>query len=157
MITRAVTAALAASLIAFVLSACGSDTLSASALRRQASLLCNAAVRRSDRIAVPSSNAGGAAFLARGIAVFGPELKALRKLAPPRDLQNAYRLALSDSTQQLDALIATEHTLQAGRDPVVAIKQLDVELTAIDARDRASWQALGVPACTNLQPPGRSS
>ena len=144
--------ALAAILTILVLSACGAGTLSARALRMQASARCTAAVRRSDRIALPRSNAGGAAFLARGIAAFTPELTALRKLAPPRRLANAYRGAVAAARQQLDALIATEHDLRGGDDPVVAIKQLGVELTPINARDRAAWEDMGIPACSNLGP-----
>lgn len=151
MIKRAVTPLLTA-IIALSLSGCGGDTLSARALRTQASLVCSAAVQRSDRIVMPGSNSGGAAFLAQGITVFRPELAALRKLVPPRRLAEAYRAALGDSAQQLDALIATNHNLQSGGDPVGAIKQLDVELGAVNARDRQAWRAVGVPACANLQP-----
>jgi hypothetical protein len=148
---RAATAGLTAAIIAAVsLSGCGSSTLSAKALRTRANLLCTTAVRRSYRIATPHANSGGAAFLAQGITIFGSELDALHKLAPPRNLASAYRTSLSDSAQQLDALIATHHDLVAGDDPVVAIKQLDVELAAVNARDRAAWRAVGVPACTNL-------
>jgi len=107
--------AAAATVTIVALAGCGSSTLSARALRTQASRVCITAVRRSDRIALPRSNAGGTAFLARGIAVFGPELEALRKLAPPPSLEG--------------------------------------ELTAINARDRDAWNAIGVPACSNLTPP----
>jgi hypothetical protein len=77
---------------------------------------------------------------------------ALRKLAPPHRLAEAYRAALADANQQLDALIATDHNLQSGGDPVVAIKQLDIELAAINLRDHAAWTIVGVPACANLTP-----
>jgi hypothetical protein len=145
--------AAAATVTIVALAGCGSSTLSARALRTQASRVCITAVRRSDRIALPRSNAGGTAFLARGIAVFGPELEALRKLAPPPSLRANYRAAVADAAQQLDALIATEHDLRKGGDPVGAIRQLEGELTAINARDRDAWNAIGVPACSNLTPP----
>jgi hypothetical protein len=144
--------ALAAIALTLALAGCGSGTLTAKELRRQANLVCTAAVRRSDGIAVPSSNAGGAAFLDQGITVFRRELVALRKLPPPRSLAEAYRAALGDSKQQLDALIATDHNLGSGGDPVVAIRQLDVELEAIDARDLQAWRAVGAPVCANLAP-----
>ncbi|MDQ6806949.1 MAG: hypothetical protein M3065_18770 [Actinomycetota bacterium] len=150
MTRRAAKLAVIAALVAVALSGCGSGTLTAKALRQQASLVCTTAVRHSARIAMPSSNSGGAAFLAQGIAVFRPELAALKQLEPPRRLAEAYRAALGDAKQQLDALIATDHTLGTGEDPVVAIKQLDVELAAIDVRDREAWRALGAPACANL-------
>jgi len=152
MTRRTPTAALAAGLVVLALPGCGSSTLSPRALRRQANLLCTAAVRRSDRIALPGSNLGGARFLQQGITIFGSELRALRKLPPPPALADLYRTALSGSTQQLDALIATHHDLLHGDDPVVAIKQLEVELSAVNSRDREAWRAVGVPACTNLQP-----
>ncbi|MEA2198350.1 MAG: hypothetical protein QOJ25_2401 [Solirubrobacteraceae bacterium] len=145
----------AGALVAVLLAGCGSSTLSARELRRRATLVCTTAVRRSDRISLPPSNAAGAVFLARGITIFRPELTALRKLAPPRSLANAYRVALADSAQQLDALIATDHNLRNGGDPVVAIRQLDVELGPINDRDRASWRTVGAPACANLTLSGR--
>jgi hypothetical protein len=145
-----VAVALAVALVALSLGGCGSGVLSAPALRAQARLVCTTALRRSDRIAAPSSNGGGGAFLAQGIRVFRPELAALRRLTPPRSLAGDYRAALADSAQQVDALIATDHYLHAGGDPVVAIRQLDVELSAINARDRGAWRTLGVPVCANL-------
>ena len=141
----------AVAITAVCLAGCGSGTLSAQTLRTQARRICATAIRRSDRIALPRSTAGGAAFLAQGIAVFRPELEALRKLAPPRTLAADYRAALGDSTQQLDGLVATEHDLRSGDDPVIAIKQLEVELTPIDARDRQAWRVVGAPACANLR------
>jgi hypothetical protein len=150
MTARAVIRCLTVAAVAASVSGCGSDTLSAQALRRQAGLVCSTAIRRSDRIAIPNATSAGATFLAEGITVFRPELAALRKLAPPHGLASAYRAALGDSTQQLDALIATDHNLRTGGDPVVAVKQLDVELAAINARDRQAWRSVGVPACANL-------
>jgi hypothetical protein len=136
-------------IVVLVLAACGSSTLTAGALRMQAGRVCRTAARRSDRIALPSSNAAGGSFLADGIAVFRPELAALRRLAPPARLAAAYRAALGDAKQQLDALIATDQNLRLGGDPVVAIKQLDVELAAINIRDREAWRTVGAPACAN--------
>lgn len=152
MSARRVTNCLAVAALFVSVSGCGSDTLSARALRTQASLVCVKAIRRSNRIAIPEATSGGATFLAQGITVFRPELAALRKLAPPPGLANAYRAALGDSTQQLDALIATDLNLRRGGDPVVAIKQLDVELAAVNARDAQAWRAVGVPACANVTP-----
>jgi hypothetical protein len=150
---RVIARAAAAGALIFALAGCGSSTLSARALRTQASGVCTSAVRRGARIAPPRSNSGGTAFLARGITVFRPELEALRKLAPPRGLAVAYRAALADTAQQLDALVASEADLRGGDDPVVAIRQLYDELTAIDARDREAWNAVGAPACSNLESP----
>ena len=135
---------------AILLAGCGSSTLTASELRTRATRLCTAAVRRSNQITLPASTSGGAAFLAQGITIFGPELAGLRKLAPPRSLAGAYRVALANAAQQLDALVATNHNLRNGDDPVVAIRQLNLELAPIDARDSASWRAVGAPACANL-------
>lgn len=132
------------------LAGCGSSTLSPRALRLRATRICIEAIRRSDRIPLPGSTAGGAAFLARGISIFAPELARLRKLAPSRSLAARYRVALGDSGQQLDALVASEHNLRTGGDPVVTIKLLDVELAPIDARNQASWRAVGAPVCANL-------
>ena len=149
MISRTATACLAAAMTAVALGGCGSDTLTPGALRTRATALCATAIRRSSRIPAPSSNAAGAQFLAQGIAIFGPELSALRKLPPPHELAEAYRVALGDSAQQLDALIAAHSDVVRGHDPVVVIHQLDVELSAINARDLSAWRAVGAPACSN--------
>lgn len=149
MISRTATACLAAAVTAVALCGCGSDTLTPRALRTRATALCAAAIRRSGRIPAPSSNAAGANFLAQGIAIFRPELDALRKLPPPHELAEAYRVALGDSTQQLDALIAAHSDLARGQDPVLVIHQLDVELSAINTRDAGAWQAVGAPTCSN--------
>lgn len=149
-LTRLATAALAITTLALTVAGCGSATLTARALRTQASIVCTRAIRRSESIAPPRANTAGGVFLAKGIAIFGPELSALRRLAPPHALADAYRTALAAAKQQLDALIATEHNLRGGDDPVVAIKQLDVELTPVDARDLEAWRAVGVPDCANL-------
>ena len=132
------------------LAGCGGNALSPQALRTRATRICAQAVRSSDRIPLPASTAGGAAFLAQGIAIFGPELERLRRLVAPPKLAGAYRVALADSKQQLDALVASDHNLRAGGDPVVTVKLLDVELGPIDTRDQASWRAVGAPACANL-------
>jgi hypothetical protein len=150
-IARASVPLMAGALALVLLVGCGSATLSARELRRRATLLCTTAVRRTNGIALPASTSGGATFLARGITVFRPELEALRKLAPPRRLAGPYRAALAEGAQQLDALIATDRYLGQGGDPVVAIRQLDVELGPINARDRAAWQEVGAPACSNLR------
>lgn len=152
MSARAVRIPVTVMALAACLSGCGSSALTAQQLRTQASALCRTAVRRSDRIALPSANTAGGNFLAHGIAVFRPELAALRKLVPPRRLAEPYRAALGDAKQQLDALIATDHNLSVGGDPVVGIKQLDVELAAVNLRDRQAWRAVGAPACANLAP-----
>jgi hypothetical protein len=135
---------------AVLLAGCGSSTLTSGELRIRATRLCTTAVLRSNEIVLPASTSGGAAFLAHGITIFRPELAALRKLAPPRNLADRYRVALADAAQQLDALVATDHNLRHGDDPVVAIRQLNLELGPIDARDTASWRAVGAPACANL-------
>jgi hypothetical protein len=156
---RAVTVCAAALWFAIALSGCGTDTLSATSLRARATAICTAAVRRGDQVTPPGSNGAGAAFLARGITIFRPELAALRRLAPPHGLASTYRVALGDTAQQLDALIATHRNLVDGHDSVVAIRQLDVELAAINARDTVAWKAVGAPVCTNLlpAPPPRQS
>jgi hypothetical protein len=147
---RAPTATVAAAAMAVALGGCGSGTLSPRVLRARATALCTTAVRRSDRIPAPSSNSRGAAFLAQGIGIFSTELNGLRRLAPPPGLAGSYRVALDAARQQLDALIAAHANLVRGADPITSVKQLDVELTAIDARDRGAWDALGAPECSNL-------
>ncbi len=68
----------------------GSGRLSGDQLRSRATALCAAAGRQTDRIPTPSSPAGGASFLKRGISVLEPELKRLKTLRPTDDLAQVY-------------------------------------------------------------------
>jgi hypothetical protein len=138
-----------AALAAAALVGCGSTPLSTTQLRNQATHVCIVAGKVTDRIPAPSSPAGGAAFLARGAAVLGPELQALRALKPPSDLAQVYTTSLSAFTHKLDALAATIHNLNAGGDPVIAIKTLEQRLEPIEVQENTAWQTLQIPACVN--------
>jgi hypothetical protein len=39
--------------------------------------------------------------------------------------------------------------LQAGNDPIVAVKTLQVQLAPLETKARAAWRALGVPGCAD--------
>ena len=90
------------------------------------------------------------AFLQRGIAALAPRVTALHKLNPSSDLESVYATAVGASDRELALLRSTLHGLQAGNDPVVAIKTLQNELgPAEDAAGRA-WREVEVPACTQV-------
>jgi hypothetical protein len=132
-----------------VLGGCGSTSLSTAELRTQAGRICTIANRQTDRIPTPSTPAGGAAFLRRGIAVLRPELSALRSLLAGGTASREYATSMSAFAQKLNLLGGTLHDLTAGEDPVVAIKTLQSQLAPIEARENGAWEALEIPACVN--------
>jgi hypothetical protein len=138
-----------ATLAALALGGCGSSSLSNTQLSRDASRICAAANRHTDRIPTPTSTADSATFLARGAAALGPELKGLRALRPPSDLAPVYATALSGSAAELSALRATARQLKRGDDPVSAIRTLQRRLTPMESRADDAWHTLKISACVS--------
>lgn len=132
---------------ALLLGGCGSSALSDKQLRRKASRICVTAQRASSSIAAPTDPAKGQQFLQHGIAALAPSVAALHRLKPSSDLEDVYETALGATDRELALLRQALRGLQAGNDPVVAIKTLQAELgPAEDAAARA-WHEVDVPAC----------
>jgi iron complex transport system substrate-binding protein len=139
---------LAGALLAAVLVAgCGSSTLTGSQLRSSAARICALAAQRTDRIGTPTLPTQETAFLRRGIAALTPELRALRRLRAPGDMTDEYRDAVAATASELARLRSAAKGLRAGNDPVVAIKTLQQQLAAPEARARSAWTTLELPAC----------
>jgi len=128
---------------------CGADSLSAQQLRARAVQICSAAGLRTDAIATPVVPGQGARYLSQGAQALAPELRALNRLRPPRDMTVGFHTALSAGARELRALRSTVRGLRAGNDPVVAIKTLQQELAPLQARADGAWASLGVPACAS--------
>ncbi len=143
------TALAAAGLVLAVAGCGGGDSLSAKDLRTGAGSICAAARAQTNRIAAPSSPAGAAVFLTRGVAVLERERSQLQTLKPPDDLRSAWTTAMSAFSRRLAAVSRTVHDLRGGDDPVTAMKTLQQKLTPIEAREDDAWQQLEVPACVN--------
>jgi hypothetical protein len=116
-------------------------------LRVQATRICATASRQIGRIATPPSEAGGEAFLERGVAVLAPELRRLRRLTAPSEADDVYRAALSALSEQVDALRQATRALERQEDPVVAFKALQQRLGPLETQADGAWQALEVPTC----------
>jgi hypothetical protein len=138
-------------LVAVLLAGCGgSDRLSDSQLRAEATAICTQATRQTDRIPTPHSPAGGMQFLNRGIAVFTPELTQLRLLkAPKDDVSDVYQTSLKAFSQKLRALKAAQHEIKTGASPVTAMTALAQRLAPIESSEDGAWRALQVFACLN--------
>jgi hypothetical protein len=142
--------AVAATLVLALLAAgCGTTSLSAQQLHSGAKRTCLAATRRLNRIPTPQLPSGGAAFLRRGTSVLKPELAALDRLHPGGGLAGAYARARNATRQELASLQSTLKGLEAGNDPVVAIKTLQQQLIGLEQRAASSWAAVGVAACAD--------
>jgi hypothetical protein len=136
--------------VALGLAGCGgASTLSTAQLHTRATLTCNLARRRTNRIATPALPTQGARFLNRGIAVLAPELAALKLMRPPSDMAHDYKLALAASQGELQALRSALRGLKAGNDPVVAIKTLQQQLSPLESRAHVAWSSLDLPACAS--------
>jgi len=142
------TVALACS--ALLLGGCGSGSLSDTQLRGRAGKICETAQRSSESIAAPTDPTKGQPFLRRGIVALAPQVAALRRLKASSDLQDEYAAALRATDHELALLRSTLRGLEAGNDPVVAIKTLQDQLGPAEDAARRAWNELGVPACTQV-------
>jgi hypothetical protein len=143
-------AAASAIVIAVLLAGCGgSSKLSGDQLRTRATTLCADAGHQTDRIPTPSSPAGGAAFLKRGVAVLEPELAGLKVLKPPTELAQVYSTSIGAFSQKVNAIKAAVRELGSGANPVTAMTALQQRLAPIELAEDGAWQALEVPACLN--------
>lgn len=147
----AVAAALAAIaalvLIAVALNSSGHPSLSAPALRRDATRVCTIGRKRTDRIALPRATTGGAAFLTRGLAALAPELVDLQLLNPPPPAAPTYSRALDALSQEVAAMRSTLHQLRTGGDPITAFRVLQQRLGPLESRADNAWRTLGIDAC----------
>lgn len=135
--------------ISIGLAGCGADSLSGQQLRARAVQICSAAVLRTDAIVTPITPGQGARYLRQGADALVPEVRALDRLRPPRDMAGRFRTATSADDHELRALRSAVRGLRAGNDPVVAIKTLQQQLAPAEARADGAWASLGVPSCTS--------
>ncbi len=137
----------AAVLVAILLAACGSSTLSDTQLRSRAARICTLAAQRTERIGTPTLPTEETAFLRRGIVALAPEVTALGRLRAPDDVSDDYRDAVAATAAELASLRSTVKGLRAGNDPIVAIKTLQQQLAPVEARASRAWTDLELPAC----------
>lgn len=130
-----------------LLAGCGSTPLSVKALISRASVVCDRATLRTDRIPTPTTPAGGKRFLNRGSTALEVELRALRRLRAPASESQSYSTALAATSKIVDELNAAIRTLDHGGDPIESIKALQRRLAPLEAREGQAWNALDVPAC----------
>ncbi len=128
-----------------VLAACGTNKLTPTQIRRQATRICTLAAQRTAAIAVPERPSGGQRFLGLGIAGLAPEVRQLRALGRNATLDTA----VTAMDGELAALRSSLTGLRAGNDPVVAIKTLQQELEPLERRANAAWRTLRTPACVS--------
>jgi hypothetical protein len=148
---RAVAAAVAVfatvALIALAIESCGKSSLSAPALRRDASRLCTIGRHRTSAIAIPRSPTAATTFLTRGLAVLEPELAALRLLNPPAAAALVYKRAVDGFGGQVAAMRSTLSEISHGGDPIAAFRALQAQLDPIEIPEDSAWKSLGIDAC----------
>lgn len=145
---RALLVALALTAIS-ALAGCGSSSLSDHDLRADAAAVCRRATERLSRIGQPSSPAAALPFLRGGIAVLGPELAALRRLAPSAALSTRYHSAVADFGAAVQRVRGTVAVLASGGDPVTSFEALQHELGPIVTSANSRWRTLQIPACVS--------
>jgi hypothetical protein len=126
---------------------CGSSALSDKQLRADATRVCTITRTRTNRIAVPSSPAGGERFLRGGTAALKPQLRALRGLTPPSSVAGTYDSALSALALQLETLEAAAAKLHTGGDPLQIFPAVARKLAPLQVRANGAWTSLQIPAC----------
>ena len=135
--------------VTLTIAGCGSSSLPDRDLRAAATAMCKHATSRLNGLAQPSSPNAALPFLRRGVAVLGPELSALRRLAPSSGLSSRYASTLAQLATAVGRVRATVALLQRGGDPVGAFGALEQQLSPILASENAGWIALQIPACVN--------
>jgi hypothetical protein len=128
---------------------CGSSPASEVQLRQQATAVCIHTNRLISGIGTPPSEAGGEAFLVRGIAALKPELRQLQQLSAPQDVADVWSTALHSLSDELAALQAAIAKIDAGGDTASAYKTLQQTLTPLETQANNAWNALEIPACQN--------
>jgi hypothetical protein len=132
-----------------LVSGCGGQPLSSSQLATQATRVCQLAAQQTERIPTPSDPAGSVLYLKRGLAVMAPELEQLRKLRPPDDVADVYRVSLTSFSKKLGYMRDTTRDLARGEDPVIAMRTLQQDLAPIENQENGAWQTLQITACLN--------
>jgi len=127
-----------------MLAGCGGG-LTAAQVRNRATQVCDRAADRSAAIRLPETPSGGPRFLAQGIGVLAPEIRALRSLGDHGPIQ----IAVSAMGAELAAMRSSLKGLHAGNDPVVAVKTLQQQLVGPEQRANTAWRTLRVPACVS--------
>lgn len=128
---------------------CGDDSLSADELRSQATAICTRVNAATDSVAVPNAPAGGARFLAEGVALMRPALTRLQRLKPPKELRRQYELAVSANARQLQLIEQTLAEIRNGGDPIDAYGTLQRRLALVSTAANSTWQALRITACVS--------
>ncbi len=141
--------ALLVAITAATIAGCGSSTLSDHDLRAEAAGICKGASLRLNRGSQPSTATAALPFLRRGLAVLGPELAALRRLAPGTDLSATYHATVANFGAAVQRVRGTIAVLTSGGDPVSSFTTLEHELTSIVAGENAGWRRLQIPACVS--------
>ncbi len=136
-------------LAAGAVAGCGSSPASEVQLRQQATAICMHTNRLVSRIGTPGSEAGGEAFLVRGIAALKPELRELQQLTAPQDVADVWSTALHSLSGELAALQAATAKIDGGADTATAYKTLQLTLTPLETQANNAWNALEIPACQN--------
>jgi hypothetical protein len=142
-------AACAAGIAALAAAGCGSSSPSPTQLRTQAAAICSHANRVISRISTPPAEAGGEAFLRRGVSALKPELQELRQLKPPGDVADVWSTAMRAASAQLSAIESTAREIRQGGDTTQAYKSLQRTLAPLKTQANDAWSALEIPACQN--------
>ncbi len=134
--------------LGLVIAGCGGPSATSDTqLRTIVTRVCTVATQHLNDIPTPQVPSGGAPFLRRGIAALRPELTALSAMHPSGDLGARFRRALNLTEQELQVLQSSLRGLQAGNDPIVAMKTLQTQLAPLEKTAGVAWRELRMPAC----------
>jgi hypothetical protein len=134
-------------LAAALATGCGSVSASVIDLRHDAAAVCRHTNRDFTTVTQPSSQSQDATYLLAGAARLATELRALRRIAPPRDVADIFQAALSALAHELGALRSAVTAIHEGDDPAVAYRTLQQRIAPLRSQVNNAWQALEVADC----------
>ncbi len=143
---------LAASLAAiglFCASGCGDGRLDSGELHDKVKAACAQAHKALLKLPNPTDQATATAFVTRADKTTALLVKQLKVLKPPADAQQQYDLAVGLVAKQQRAFSKAAAQMAGSGDPVIVIRQLADANVALNEREQAAWQVLGVAECAS--------
>jgi hypothetical protein len=120
--------------------------------RLAAGRVCEDLDRRIAAIVPPAGPRDYAPYLERVLEIGTPALGRLGAIDPPPALARQARRAVALARAELALIRTAARAVRASPDPA---RTLDLQQRRIDrlvAREDAAWIALGIPACTDIDP-----
>lgn len=142
-------AAVAAGLAAIAIGGCGDGRLDSGELHDKVEAACAKASKSLELVPEPTDDRTAKLFVARASRATTILYRELAGLKPPKDAQEGYSFAVGLVRDQARAFSQAESKLAAGGDSVLVIRKLANTSLEISAKEKTSWQIVGVESCAS--------